>query len=552
MKGESYILVIAIDRYNDSSFLQLNNAKFDAARFLKVMTDRYGFKTIQEPLFDSNATRAEIIDALNFLSSSLTTNDSIIIYFAGHGTINPKTKKGYWIPFDASNNSISNFIPNSAVIEFIECIDAKHILLISDSCFAGTFLTHTRGLDDDNNYAKLAGTKSRWLLASGREEKVSDGQPGVGSPFANGLIEFLTINTKRNLLFSELSSHVLIQTGKAANQQPVIGQIVNAGHEGGQMVFQLKENKPLNDPIDKQQIPWEASFQLFCDAKETRPEWPYISKQNPETKSLGIWCQDQRSYKRKGKLRPDREQSLLKAGFIFDPQVQKFYEGFRKFLVFMHKEKKNYVPSELRKRYREELAWVRVQQKWFAKIPCDPTNPRAYPIYRFELLKRNDIPIDTTSKAVSWEEFQNGIIKFYENHERIITLPSQKDKDPEIALLGNKVNDYMVDWKRGNLNLEKVEFLEKYIDKDYGENKVRRNFEKQIKAYDDFKTFFPKQEPKQNTKYHSLANIIAGWKTKHKKKKLLPWKVEILKQRKILVDKPQPKTLQLSFEHQNN
>ena len=100
--------------------------------------------------------------------------------------------------------------------------------------------------------------------------------------------------------------------------------------------------------------------------------------------------------------------------------------------------------------------------------------------------------------------------------------------------------------------LEKVKFLEQYIDKDYGQNKAKRSFEKQIKSYDDFKILFPKQEPKQNTKYHSLANLIAGWKTKHKRSKLPPWKVEILKHRKILVDKPKQKILQLSFDHQSN
>jgi hypothetical protein len=526
MKGENFILTIAIDRYNDISFPNLNNAKFDADRLIKVLTSKYGFNTIQEPLYDKTANRASIIDALHNLSSSLTANDSIIIYFAGHGTINPKTTKGYWIPYDATNNSTSNFINNSTVIECIEAIDAMHILLISDSCFSGTFLSKSRAIRTEEAYVKLERTKSRWVLASGREEKVSDGEPGKGSPFANALINFLENNSQSQILFSELSSHVMKETGKAAYQQPIFGNLI--GHAGGQIVFRLVTKHLLNGAVSGTDS-WETKFKEFCDAKHSRPEWPYISKENPETKQLGIWCADQRTLKRTHKLRPDREQRLLYAGFVFDPTIEKFYKGFAKFLAFMHKEGGiNYVPKHLREIYSEESSWLRAQQKWFAKTPCDPTNPKAYPMYRFEILKQNGIHLGVNIKEEAWQELQAKIINYYKTHEKFISLPSQTDRDERISELGNKLNDYMVKWKRGELNPDKVKFLEQYIDKDYGENKIKREFSKQIQEFLDFKKFHPNQIPKQTGKYSKIGQRIADWKAKYKHNRLPQWKVDVL------------------------
>lgn len=109
MKGDNYLLTIAIDRYIDKSYPTLNNTKLDAERFIKILTERYGFELVQEPIFDEAANRKNIIEAINNLSNFLRPDDKIIIYFAGHGTTNPKTKKDYWIPNDAGT-SFSDYV----------------------------------------------------------------------------------------------------------------------------------------------------------------------------------------------------------------------------------------------------------------------------------------------------------------------------------------------------------------------------------------------------------------------------------------------------------
>lgn len=232
-----YVFIIAIDKYQDKHFPKLNNAKIDAERFLRVVKEKYGFQLLQEPLFDENATRKGIIESLNSLTNNLNYDDWIIIYFAGHGSIHPKTSKGYWIPYDAEY-TLSDYIPNSTIKDIVHGVEAKHLLLISDSCFSGSFLTQSRGISE-KYYDKLIEKKSRWYFSSGRIEKVSDGEPGVGSPFAVALNEYLEQNDSKQFSLTELFAGVCKQTGITSKQQPIYGCIEETGHQGGEIVFEL-------------------------------------------------------------------------------------------------------------------------------------------------------------------------------------------------------------------------------------------------------------------------------------------------------------------------
>jgi uncharacterized caspase-like protein len=171
-----------------------------------VLSRKYGFKVIIEPLLDSHATRRSILEALNELMSSLTKDDTLIIYHAGHGVTHPKTGKGFWIPHEAAR-TVGDWISHSEIIEYLDGFEIKHLCLITDSCFSGAFFSQTRGLNNlDTQYEKLKMFISRWFLTSGREETVSDGKAGKGSPFANSLVKYLEENNSFSI--SELAIQV--------------------------------------------------------------------------------------------------------------------------------------------------------------------------------------------------------------------------------------------------------------------------------------------------------------------------------------------------------
>ncbi len=138
MKGEKFILTFAIDDYKGNPWKPLDNARSDALRFKKVLIEKYGYKDYQADLFNDAATKNAIVEVLYNLSGEILEEDTIIIYFAGHGYKN-NNGKGFWIPADYGTHAVT-YVPNTTILQAIDDINAKHILLISDSCYFGTFI----------------------------------------------------------------------------------------------------------------------------------------------------------------------------------------------------------------------------------------------------------------------------------------------------------------------------------------------------------------------------------------------------------------------------
>src|SRR5471032_2188273 len=83
--------------------------------------------------------------------------------------------QGYWIPSDGSGRSPANWISNSDVSKLLANIPAKQVMLVSDSCYSGTFtkeqkITIPASVDPQQILAK----RSVVVMSSGGEEPVSD------------------------------------------------------------------------------------------------------------------------------------------------------------------------------------------------------------------------------------------------------------------------------------------------------------------------------------------------------------------------------------------
>jgi len=156
----------------------LNNAVADAKSFTKVMINRYGFQHLCKPLYNKKATQQAIRKALG-KSELLDEYDNLIIFYAGHGWYKPKSNVGYIVPSTAKDNPHSDFIPVGFFTDIFKSVDARHILLVVDCCFGGTFgadrnLRIQSSITEkyiQSRYKK----KSRMVLSSGGIEPVSDG-----------------------------------------------------------------------------------------------------------------------------------------------------------------------------------------------------------------------------------------------------------------------------------------------------------------------------------------------------------------------------------------
>ncbi|MCP4031186.1 MAG: caspase family protein, partial [Herbaspirillum sp.] len=78
----------------------LKTAGADADAVAKVLKERYGFKDITV-LKDRQATKSAIIRAFRSCIRNLGPNDSLLIYYAGHGELDRLVGDGWWVPADA-------------------------------------------------------------------------------------------------------------------------------------------------------------------------------------------------------------------------------------------------------------------------------------------------------------------------------------------------------------------------------------------------------------------------------------------------------------------
>jgi hypothetical protein len=236
MAGEKQLFIIGLDTYSGTRFKPLDNAVLDAKKFAKKLTEKYGFIEVGR-LLNENATRRKIIDELNNVCKGNIVEDELIIYFAGHGFQDPTSKAGFWIPLEGKDEK-STWINNESILEIIRGCAAKHILLISDSCFSGTFTTDERGtLKYDTSTLESLG--SRWILTSGREENVNDGKSGEGSPFSRTMCDVIEENQTEAISIGEVFLEIQERMDGRFIQQATYSAYKVNGHHWGQVVLRI-------------------------------------------------------------------------------------------------------------------------------------------------------------------------------------------------------------------------------------------------------------------------------------------------------------------------
>ena len=241
--GRYHALVIGSDDY--TSLPRLRTAVADAREVEQVLRTRYGFETT----LVLNATRYQILSALNDLREKLTEDDNLLIYYAGHGELDRKNLRGHWLPVDAESASTANWISNVAITDLLNVMNAKQILVVADSCYSGALTRSALGQlragmtpESKERWMKvMANKRSRTVLTSGGEQPVLDGAGGKHSVFAAAFIEVLNGNhdvLEGGRLFSEVANKVRkVMDSLNFDQQPEYAPLKYAGHEGGDFFF---------------------------------------------------------------------------------------------------------------------------------------------------------------------------------------------------------------------------------------------------------------------------------------------------------------------------
>jgi len=229
--GKYHAIIISENNYFDEKFPDLIEPKNDADNLMSLLVSKYFFKS-EDITRLIDPTRANILDAIDQKRKTLSLDDNLIIFYAGHGYWDEVLKMGYWLPSDANKDSKSNWVSNTDLTLYLSAFESNHVLLVADACFSGgIFKTRSIG-DMDQGTKRLYELKSRKAITSGNLKEVPD-----NSVFMKFFLKELELNQSTFLTSDQLFAKIRPNILNNSSTEPLYGVIHNTGDEGGEFVF---------------------------------------------------------------------------------------------------------------------------------------------------------------------------------------------------------------------------------------------------------------------------------------------------------------------------
>lgn len=232
-------VLIGLDNYVDERIPLLENAGRDVEAVARVLESQLGYETV----IVRDASREAIVGVLNRLALTARPDDSVVVYYAGHGTVVDATGQGYWIPASADAERPESWISNSDIGKLAGSLRASQVALISDSCFSGTLVADRRvaaggGAGDP---AALLQRRAAVVMSSGGNEPVADGARNGHSPFAASLMQSLQ-QLDRWRAGNNVFEQVRADVTRRLPQTPQYGPARQGRHsEGADYVFEQRQ-----------------------------------------------------------------------------------------------------------------------------------------------------------------------------------------------------------------------------------------------------------------------------------------------------------------------
>jgi hypothetical protein len=249
---DQWAVVIGVGRYENSGIPYLKYTVPDADSMYNVLTTTAGFKKDNVVLLTDRTERKPTLRNIKwalgtFLARSAKKDDTVIVYFAGHGApevdqrgIERDGLAKYLIPSDADPDDLfSTALPMDDLQTIFGRIEAERVVMFLDACYSGgaggrTFASkRTRaGAVDDLFLERLTRSKGRAILTAAKTSEVSIELPELGHGIftyylTEGLRGAADLNRDGIVSLQELYEYVEQQVSRKSrliggNQHPVM------------------------------------------------------------------------------------------------------------------------------------------------------------------------------------------------------------------------------------------------------------------------------------------------------------------------------------------
>jgi uncharacterized caspase-like protein len=175
---------------------RLDYADDDANEMCNILTDSQygGFKKENVALLTNrSATLRTIRKKFTWLERKCGKEDTIVIFYSGHGASEPGTKEEdglskYLFPYDGEKNYLyATSLPMGEIEDIFKRLDSERIIFLIDCCYSGAAVSFCKGFTaqgvktgnmDDKFLKRIAETgKGRIILTASRPNEVSFEHP---------------------------------------------------------------------------------------------------------------------------------------------------------------------------------------------------------------------------------------------------------------------------------------------------------------------------------------------------------------------------------------
>jgi hypothetical protein len=145
--SERWALLVGIDKYDDEDINSLRFAVADVLALKEVLIDPMhgGFKPEKvRVLTNDEATKGNILKGLTNWLPIAEEDDTVLIYYSGHGV--QHNGESYLLPVETDLSIISAYgIRNRDFMEAVDAIKANKVITIVDSCHSGGVSASAKG-----------------------------------------------------------------------------------------------------------------------------------------------------------------------------------------------------------------------------------------------------------------------------------------------------------------------------------------------------------------------------------------------------------------------
>jgi len=223
-------LLIGVNNYSDKRVPALEGAVPDARAVRTLLESRLGYETtvLEDP------SREAIIRAFNKIALQADADDSVIIYYAGHGVVIPVNgvDTGFWLPSDTNAEEPGSWLSNADIARMVAAVGSRQLMLVSDSCYSGSLVGSEKVQVSQTTDARdLLSRKAAVVLSSGGNEPVADEGREGHSIFAWHFMRALeSVNNWQ--VGGNVFERVRAAVSKEFPQTPQYGASRRAGHQG--------------------------------------------------------------------------------------------------------------------------------------------------------------------------------------------------------------------------------------------------------------------------------------------------------------------------------